>query len=105
MTYVLGAALGAVIGAVAGFIKNRLIWVKYMNSETDPGREANRLYTRMLASNLSNIAILVIVFFTRELQPFDAAAYIVGAALALVVMNRTILTSQKKQLDKEAMKE
>ena len=99
MTYVLGAILGIVLGGAAGYIKNRVIWVKYMNSETEPEKEADRLYTRLLASNFTNIGILAAVFFTRNLQPFSAAAYLIGAALALALMNKAILLGQKKHLE------
>lgn len=101
MTYVLGAILGVVLGGAAGYIKNRVIWVKYMNSETEPDKEADRLYTRMLASNFTNIAVLAAIFFTRNLQPFNGAAYLIGAALALALMNKAILLGQKKHLSQE----
>lgn len=99
MTYVLGAILGAVLGSAAGYIKNRIIWVKYMNSEAVPEKEEDRIYTRMLASNFTNIAVLTAIFFLRNLQPFNGIAFLVGGALALAFMNKAILLGQKKHLD------
>lgn len=98
MTYVIGAIVGLVFGGIVGALKNRFIWGSYLrrsSDETDSG-EAGALYSRMLMSNLVNLATLLIVFFIRNLVPFDGIALLIGTAVALTIMNRVLSMGQKK---------
>ena len=101
MTYVIGAIAGLVIGGIVGALKNRFIWGSYLrrgSDETEYG-EAGALYSRMLISNIVNLVTLLIVFFIRNLVPFDGIALLIGTAVALAVMNRVLSMGQKKNSD------
>lgn len=95
MTYVIGAMVGLLVGGVIGLIKNRLVWGTYINREASDG-EAGALYSRMLISNIINLVTLVIVFFLRDIVPFDGIAFLIGTAAALALMNRALSVGQKK---------
>lgn len=101
MTYVIGAIAGLVIGGIVGALKNRFIWGSYLrrgSDETGYG-EAGALYSRMLISNIVNLVTLLIVFFIRNLVPFDGIALLIGTAVALTVMSRALSMGQKKNSD------
>lgn len=99
MTYVIGAIAGLVIGGVVGALKNRFIWGRYLYSE-DVSNEAGALYGRMMASNVTNLITLIIVFLIRNIVPFDGTAFIIGTAVALTLMNKVLSVGQKKKEDK-----
>lgn len=99
MTYVIGAAAGLVLGAIIGALKIRFIWGEYLRKEYGYD-EAGALYGRMLASNITNVAVLVIVFFLRDIVPFDGISFLIGTAVALVLMNKALSISQKKNNNK-----
>ena len=102
MTYVIGAIAGLVLGGIVGALKNRYIWGSYLRRENDDAAagEAGALYSRMLISNLTNLATLLIVFFLRNIVPFDGIAFLIGAAVALTIMNRALSMGQKKNRGK-----
>lgn len=99
MTYVIGAIAGLVFGGIAGALKNRFIWGKYLIRD-DAFNEAAGLYGRMLASNIVNVVTLVIVFFLRNIVPFDGIAFLIGTAVAMTLMNKVLTAGQKKNVDK-----
>lgn len=99
MTYVIGAIAGLVIGGVVGALKNRFIWGSYLYSE-EFSSEAGALYGRMMASNVTNLITLIIVFLIRNIVPFDGTAFIIGTAVALTLMNKVLSVGQKKKEDK-----
>lgn len=99
MTYVIGAIAGLVFGGIVGALKNRFIWGNYLLKENFDG-EAGALYGRMLASNIANVVTLVIVFFLRNIVPFDGIAFLIGTAVALTLMNKVLSAGQKKKEDK-----
>lgn len=98
MTYVIGAIAGLVFGSIVGALKNRFIWGSYLHrkSEDAASGEAGALYSRMLVSNIVNLVTLLIVFFLRNLVPFDGIALLIGTAVALTIMNRVLSMGQKK---------
>ncbi len=98
MTYVIGAVAGLVFGGLVGALKNRFIWGSYLYKEDFDG-EAAALYGRMLASNITNVVTLVIVFFLRNIVPFDGIALLIGTAVALTIMNKVLSSGQKKKVD------
>ena len=98
MTYVIGAAAGLVLGVIIGALKNRVIWGDYLRREDTSG-EAGALYGRMLASNITNLVTLIIVFFLRDIVPFDGIAFLIGTAVALTVMSRALSLKQRKDKD------
>lgn len=101
MTYVIGAVIGLVFGGVVGALKNRFIWGSYLRRDSDESGygEAGALYSRMLISNIVNLVTLLVVFFVRNLVPFDGIALLIGTAVALTVMNRVLSMGQKKNSD------
>lgn len=96
MTYVIGAAAGLIFGGAVGALKNRFIWGDYLHREDTSG-EAGALYGRMFASNISNLITLIIVFFLRNIVPFDGIAFLIGTAVALTLMNKVLSAGQKKK--------
>lgn len=102
MTYVIGAVAGLVLGVLVGALKNRFIWGSYLHRESDDAAsgEAGALYSRMLVSNVVNLLTLLVVFFLRNLVPFDGIAFLIGTAVALTVMNRVLSMGQKKNSSK-----
>lgn len=98
MTYVIGAIAGLVFGGIVGALKNRFIWGSYLHRESEDAAsgEAGALYSRMLVSNIVNLVTLLIVFFLRNLVPFDGIALLIGTAVALTIMNRVLSMGQKK---------
>lgn len=99
MTYVFGAIAGLVFGGIAGALKNRFIWGSYLYNE-GTSDSAGGLYGRMLASNIVNFITLIIVFFLRNIVPFDGIAFLIATAVALTVMNKVLSAGQKKNEDK-----
>ena len=99
MTYVIGAIAGLVIGGIVGALKNRFIWENYLYRE-DASGEAGALYGRMMASNVTNLITLIIVFLLRNIVPFDGLAFIIGTAVALTIMNKVLSAGQKKREDR-----
>lgn len=99
MTYVFGAIAGLIFGGVVGALKNRFVWGSYLVKD-DAFNEAAGLYGRMLASNITNVVTLVIVFFIRNIVPFDGIALLIGTAVALTIMNKVLSAGQKKNVDK-----
>lgn len=97
MTYVIGAIAGLIFGGIVGFIKNRFIWGSYLRRDDSDEGEAGALYSRMLASNMINLATLVAAFFLRNIVPFDGIAFLIGTAAALALMNRLLQAGQKKK--------
>ncbi len=100
MTYVMGAVLGAVLGGAVGLLKKRFVWGDYLERDTDAPGEAGPLYTRMIISNFVNIATLAAAFFLRNVQPFNAMAFLIGTAFALALLNRFAMMKTAKPKDK-----
>lgn len=99
MTYVIGAAAGLLFGGLAGYLKNRLIWKKYLQQSASDGMGNNDMasaYGRALLSYAINVAVLVIVFLVRNIVPFDGIACLIGAAVALSIMNKVLTVQQQK---------
>lgn len=99
MTYVIGAIAGLIFGGVVGALKNRFIWGSYLIRD-DAFNEAAGLYGRMIVSNIVNVITLVIVFFLRNIVPFDGIAFLIGTAVAMTLMNKVLAAGQKKSVDK-----
>jgi len=100
LSYAAGALAGLILGCLIGYLKNLLIWQKYMrkcsSSEYSGQPGMGGLYARAFISYTANIVALVLAFFTRNLFPFSGVAYLVGAAVGLTVMNKVLVTKQKK---------
>lgn len=99
MTYVIGAVVGLIFGGIVGALKNRFIWGSYLYKE-GTSSEASALYGRMITSNIVNLITLLIVFFLRNVVPFDGIAFLIGTAVALTLMNKVLSAGQKKNSDK-----
>jgi len=102
MTYVIGAIAGLAFGGFAGYLKNRLIWKKYLQqsaSDSMGGNETASVYGRVLLSYAINVAVLVIAFLVRNIVPFDGTAALIGAAVALSIMNKVLTMKQQKMMN------
>ena len=90
MEYVLGVVVGVIFGVAVGAGKYFFLWRKLLNPEYKPDKNetAKLLYRNMIASYIINIAALLVIFFLRNIMPFDFAATIIAAALALSLANR-----------------
>ncbi len=100
MTYAIGAIAGLIFGGIAGFLKNLLIWQKYMKvqASNDSGADSlGGLYARAFISYAVNILVLAAAFLVRNVVPFDGIALLIGTAIALAVMNKVLAMRQKKQ--------
>ncbi len=100
MTYAMGAIAGLIFGGIAGFLKDLLIWQKYLKAQAAENSGTNslgELYGRAFISYAVNILVLAAAFFMRNAVPFDGIAFLIGTAVALSVMNRVMALRQKKQ--------
>lgn len=97
MEYVIGALTGLLTGGLLGYVKNRLIWSRYIKKSNENGysNESAQVYGRLLASNALNIVILVIVFLMRDIVPVEWVSFLLGAATGLVAMNFITAGSRK----------
>ena len=102
MTYAIGGLAGLVLGLAVGFLKNLLLWKKYLRNEEAVGEAPGRvgdLYARALISYGVNVVTLVLAFLVRNFLPFSEIAFLIGTAAGLVVMNKVLVFGQKKQGD------
>ena len=102
MTYVIGAIAGLAFGGIVGHLKNRLVWKKYLQQSASDGMGENEMtsvYGRAFLSYAINVAVLVIAFLVRNIVPFDGIACLVGAAVALSVMNKVLTVQQQKAMN------
>ena len=97
MQYVIGAVTGLVLGCVLGYLKNLIVWSRYVKKAENKGyeNETAQVYGRALASYGLNIVILVIVFLLRNIVPVEWISYFLGAATGLVATN--ILTAAARK--------
>ena len=89
------------LGLAVGFLKNLLLWKKYLRNEEAAGEAAGSgdLYARALISYGVNVVTLVLAFLVRNFLPFSEIAFLIGTAAGLVVMNKVLVFGQKKQGD------
>lgn len=100
MTYVIGAIAGLVFGGVIGQLKNIFIWQRYLRgsaSDSANVNEATSVYSRVFISYFVNILTLAAAFFVGKLLPFSGIAFLIGTAVALSLMNKSLAMKQKKQ--------
>ena len=105
MTYVIGAIAGLILGGAVGYLKNLFLWQRYLQESEKKTAEEEKeggLYARALISYAVNILTLLLAFVVRNIVPFDEAAFLIGTAIALVVMNKILAAGQKKTMEKEA---
>lgn len=88
MEYVWGALAGLAFGGAAGVIKYFALWRRTLNAPEDSGITPSSVYTRMIISNIANVAVLAAVFFLRACMPFDYVAALLGAAAGLSLAGR-----------------
>lgn len=83
LEYVWGALAGLAFGGLAGVIKYFALWRSTINSPEDSSIAPSSVYTRMIISNIVNVAVLAAVFALRNHIPFDYVAALLGAAAGL----------------------
>ena len=99
MNIVIGAIAGLAAGCIIGWLKNSLIWMKYLkktNSENPAEAGVNGAYIRSMISFAVNIITLAVAFFLRDVVPFHGIAFLIGTAAGLSVMNRFLSVQQKR---------
>ena len=83
MDYIWGVLAGLVFGGLAGIIKYFALWHRTLNAPEDRGIKPSSVYTKMIISNVVNVAVLAAVFFLRAYMPFDYVAALIGTAVGL----------------------
>lgn len=82
MNYILAILAGLVYGGLAGYLKYLFLWRKVIKNEKVSVTQS-QVYTKMIISNLANVAVLLIVFLLRNTIPLDFVWVLLGAAAAL----------------------
>lgn len=82
MNYILAVLAGLIYGGLAGYIKYLFLWRKVIKDESVSVTQS-QVYTKMIISNLANVAVLLIVFLLRNTIPLDFVWVLLGAAVAL----------------------
>lgn len=82
MNYILAVLAGLIYGGLAGYIKYLFLWRKVIKDENVSVTQS-QVYTKMIISNLANVAVLLIVFLLRNTIPLDFVWVLLGAAVAL----------------------
>ena len=83
LDYVWGVLAGLAFGGLAGIIKYFALWHRTLNAPEDRGIKPSSVYTKMIISNVVNVAVLAVVFIVRKHLPFDFATALLGAAVGL----------------------
>ena len=83
LDYVWGVLAGLAFGGLAGIIKYFALWHRTLNAPEDRGIKPSSVYTKMIISNVVNVAVLAVVFILRKHLPFDFATALLGAAVGL----------------------
>ena len=83
MEYVWGALAGLAFGGLAGIIKYFALWHRSLSAPEDRGIKPSSVYTKMIISNVVNVAVLAVVFIVRKHLPFDFATALLGVAVGL----------------------
>ena len=90
MIYIYGAIAGFIYGAVVGTLKYLLVWRRMLKAAVSNDKKEQRfIVTGMMASFFINIWSLIAVYLVRNIIPFDFAATIVAAAIALSIFGRS----------------
>ncbi len=89
LQYVIGALCGLAVGCLLGYLKNAIVWNRYIKKGSEEGysNETAQVYGRLLASNVLNIVILVVVFLLGNIVPIEKISLLIGAATGLVAIN------------------
>ncbi len=97
MQYVIGAVTGLAIGCLLGYLKNLIVWSRYVkkaeNNEYE--NETAQVYGRALASFVANSVNLVIIYFLRKIVPVEWISYFLGGATGLVAVNIITAAARK----------
>jgi len=88
LEYVWAALAGIVYGGIVGVCKYHFIWKSLLHPK-DPDKLTNRqTYGRIFASYLVNVVTLLVVYFARNIIPFDFVVFAIATALALSLAGR-----------------
>lgn len=99
VSIVIGAIAGLAAGCIVGWLKNSLIWIKYLNktnNENPAEAGVNGAYIRSMISFGVNVLTLAAAFFLRNVVPFHGIAFLIGTAAGLSVMNKVLSVQQKR---------
>ena len=89
LTYGYGIAAGFLYGAVVGTLKYIFIWKKLISQKEANDFANTFLIIGVMASFFINIGALLLIYFIREMIPFDFAATIISAAVGLSIFGRS----------------
>ncbi|MBQ2064018.1 MAG: hypothetical protein II682_05675 [Firmicutes bacterium] len=93
MEYVIGAIAGLIFGGIVAFLKGRFLWKKGFESDTP--EQLGGVMARSAISFFINVVTLAVVFLARDLVPFHWIACLLGAALAMSVLNPLFIARYK----------
>lgn len=84
--YIAGGIVGAAYGFLVGLIKYTALWKNTIKNDTKMTTGA--LYLRLGISYAINIATLLLVFLTRNVNPWSFEATIIAAGVALALAGK-----------------
>lgn len=83
MEYALAVVFGILYGGAVGVCKYLFLWRKALKTEEKWELTPGGMYSRMTASYAINVATLLLVYFLRNIIPFDFVIFAISTALAL----------------------
>lgn len=83
MEYLIAAIVGLVYGLLVAILKYIFLWKKLVDPEYYAAIKENQLIARMIISFVTNVVALLLVFFLRNVLPFNFAAAAIATALGL----------------------
>ena len=95
MDYIWGVLAGLAFGGLAGIIKYFALWHRTLNAPEDRGIKPSSVYTKMIISNVVNVAVLAVVFIVRMHLHFFFETGLLGAA---VVVSLAVKVAPMKKL-------
>lgn len=88
MEYFLGALAGILYGGLVGTLKFFFLWRGILHQKDESKIVDKMVYGRMMISYFVNLITLLIVYFVRNIIPFDFVAFAIATAVALSVAGK-----------------
>ena len=83
MTYLIAAIVGLAYGLIVAILKYIFLWKKLVDPKYYEAVKENQLIARMVISFVTNVVALLLVFFLRNVIPFNFAVTAIATALGL----------------------
>lgn len=88
MEYVLAVLAGIIYGGIVGICKYVFIWKSLLHPKDPASLTDRQTYGRIFASYLVNTVTLLVVYFVRNVIPFDFVTFAIATAFALSLAGR-----------------